>query len=116
MKLKNAAPKEEKPSVEDSTSTTSARNVLKTASASKRSSARSPSKTALLIDALGVPDGATIEQLCKVVGWQSHSVRAALTGLKKKGIVITRTKTDGKSVYAIASAPEPDASSPEVTA
>ena len=63
---------------------------------------RAPSKTDLLTNALSQPGGATIEQLCSVTGWQSHSVRAAVSGFKKQGIEITRAKTDGKSVYAVA--------------
>jgi len=33
------------------------------------------------------PSGATVEALCKTTGWQAHSVRAALTGLRKAGHV-----------------------------
>lgn len=40
-------------------------------------------------------NGATIQDLQKATGWQSHSVRAALTGLRKKGHEIVRTKNDG---------------------
>ncbi len=36
--------------------------------------------------------GATVEQLQKATGWQPHSVRAALTGLRKKGHDIRREK------------------------
>ena len=42
------------------------------------------------------PSGVTIEALCKVTGWQAHSVRAALTGLRKSGHVIERNGGDGK--------------------
>jgi hypothetical protein len=45
------------------------------------------------------PGGAGIEELQKVTGWQPHSVRAALTGLRKRGIEITRAKEDGATVY-----------------
>ena len=49
------------------------------------------------------PKGATITQLQKATGWQSHSVRAALTGLRKKDHDIKRGKNDkGVSVYCIA--------------
>ncbi|WP_145975745.1 DUF3489 domain-containing protein, partial [Ruegeria atlantica] len=36
------------------------------------------------------PSGASLEALCKTTGWQSHSVRAALSGLRKKGVTIER--------------------------
>jgi len=42
--------------------------------------------------------------LCKTTGWQAHSVRAALTGLRKVGHVIKRTDDErkaGKTVYRI---------------
>ena len=50
------------------------------------------------------PSGATVEALCKATGWQAHSVRAALTGLRKTGHVIERTDDErktGKTVYRI---------------
>jgi hypothetical protein len=37
-------------------------------------------------------EGATIADLQKVTGWQSHSVRAALTGIRKRGVEIARSK------------------------
>ncbi|WP_271950130.1 DUF3489 domain-containing protein [Ruegeria faecimaris] len=30
------------------------------------------------------PSGTSLEALCKATGWQPHSVRAALSGLRKK--------------------------------
>ncbi|MCC0025186.1 MAG: DUF3489 domain-containing protein [Hyphomicrobiaceae bacterium] len=82
-----------------------ARTTSNAPSIKEDSKSRPPSKNSLLIVALGKKGGATIEDLCTVSGWQSHSVRAAMTGLKKKGYVISRTRTDGKSVYAITAAP-----------
>ncbi len=46
---------------------------------------------------LGHKNGATLPALEKATGWQPHSVRAALTGLRKKGHAIERSK-DGKGV------------------
>ena len=34
--------------------------------------------------------GATLDEMIKATGWQGHTVRAALTGLKKKGYTIER--------------------------
>lgn len=55
------------------------------------------------------PKGATIAALCKTTGWQAHSVRAALTGLRKAGHHIEREDGgDAKgqtSVYRITNAP-----------
>ena len=35
--------------------------------------------------------GARLDAICKATGWQPHSVRAALSGLRKAGHVIERT-------------------------
>lgn len=49
------------------------------------------------------PNGASLDAICKATGWQPHSARAALSGLRKAGIVIERSSLDGKqgSVYRI---------------
>jgi hypothetical protein len=45
--------------------------------------------------------GATLAELCAATGWQAHSVRGAISGaLKKRGLEITSTKTDGERRYA----------------
>jgi len=46
-------------------------------------------------------EGATLDQLVKATGWQKHTVRASLTGLKKKGHAIERSAFEGSSRYAI---------------
>ncbi len=44
--------------------------------------------------------GATLAQLEKATGWKPHSVRAALTGIRKKGTEIVRQKNASDiSVY-----------------
>jgi hypothetical protein len=53
--------------------------------------------------------GARLDAICKATGWQPHSVRAALSGLRKAGFVIERTPDDkktGASVYHIIPASE----------
>lgn len=60
-------------------------------------------KTDAVLRLLRRPSGATIAQLQKITGWQPHSVRAALTGLRKKGHDIQRDKNaKGVTVYRIA--------------
>ena len=62
-----------------------------------------PTKIETIIKLLRRPNGASIAQLQKTAGWQSHSVRAALTGLRKKGHTIERGKdTKGVTCYSIA--------------
>ena len=60
-------------------------------------------KTDAVIRLLRRSNGATIAQIQKVTGWKPHSVRAALTGLRKKGHDIQRDKNvKGVTVYRIA--------------
>jgi hypothetical protein len=61
---------------------------------------RRATKQAALIAMLERPKGATVAQMCAKTGWQPHSVRAALTGLRKRGLAVTRTKTEaGTTMY-----------------
>ncbi len=54
---------------------------------------------------MGTPAGASIAAMGTKTGWQPHSVRAALTGLRKRGFAITRERSDaGVTVYRIAEA------------
>lgn len=47
-------------------------------------------------------NGATLDDLVGATDWLPHTARAAMTGLKKKGHTIERTKVDGVSRYSIA--------------
>jgi hypothetical protein len=64
-------------------------------------------KLGLLIACLTDPDGARLEDLCQVTGWQAHSVRGAIAGtLKQKGFVIVSEKAGtGPRRYAIKARP-----------
>jgi len=52
---------------------------------------RPHSKIARLVALMGEGSGASLEEMREATGWQAHSVRAALTGLRKRGVVITRS-------------------------
>lgn len=52
-------------------------------------------KTAAVLAMLKRPDGATVDQLVAATGWLPHTIRAALTGLKKKGQVVISDKPAG---------------------
>ncbi len=66
------------------------------------STERTPSKASIVEAMLTKAPGATIADMNAVTGWQPHSCRAFLTGLRKKGKVIERTKRkDGDSYYRI---------------
>lgn len=51
---------------------------------------KTQTKSAKVIASLSRTKGATLEEICKTTNWQQHSVRAFLTGLRKKGYVLTR--------------------------
>jgi len=64
-----------------------------------------PAKTTKIdavIQLLRRPSGATIAQLQKATIWKPHSIRAALTGLRKKSHNVQRDKNaKGVTVYRI---------------
>lgn len=60
-------------------------------------------KSDLVIALLQRPGGATLDELVTATGWLSHTTRAALTGLKKKGHQLTNEKADGVRRYRIES-------------
>jgi Protein of unknown function (DUF3489) len=71
----------------------------------KRSPAASgrSSKKGAIVALLERPDGAAISDLTKATGWQVHSVRAALTGLRNEGKEVLREKdTAGVTHYRLA--------------
>jgi hypothetical protein len=74
------------------------------ASGAGRKRANRPTKQAQLIGLLRRPEGATLEQISKALGWQRHSVRGAMATLKtKQAASITSEKSaDGPRVYRMA--------------
>jgi hypothetical protein len=76
----------------------------------KERKARAPrenTKQSQLITALQAPGGATIDELKERFGWQPHTVRAAITGLSKKGLTAkpTSEKVEGRGrVYRLEAA------------
>ena len=66
-------------------------------------SPRAGSKQALVIDMLSAKTGATLDALVDATGWLPHTTRAALTGLRKRGYTVERSRAEGKtSIYRIA--------------
>ena len=79
------------------------------ASASKGSVARvHDSKQAQLIARLRILPGATISQLMALTGWQTHTVRGAISGVlrKRMGLNVLSANKDGSGerLYCIAKA------------
>lgn len=69
-----------------------------------------PSKASIIEQLLAKAAGASIAEIGAATGWQVHSCRAFLTGLKKKGRVIERSKRkDGTTSYRIIKPGKPKA-------
>ena len=64
----------------------------------------SGSKTAAVIALLSRDGGATSAELISATGWLPHTMRAALTGLRKKGRTIERGKRGTETCYKITAA------------
>jgi hypothetical protein len=68
--------------------------------------ARQNTKTAIVLDLLKRPGGASAKELREATGWQPHSVRGFLSGTvgRKMGLAVASTKgEDGERSYAIKS-------------
>jgi Protein of unknown function (DUF3489) len=68
-------------------------------------SPRAGTKQALVTTMLYAKGGATLGALVDATGWLPHTTRAALTGLRKRGFAIERTREQGSvAIYRIVSA------------
>jgi len=70
---------------------------------------RPHTKAERLLELLRTGTGASLEEMTDALGWQAHTVRAAMTGLRKKGHTITRHVEGNTTVWRIAAA-EPEVS------
>jgi hypothetical protein len=65
---------------------------------------RAGSKQAKIVDLMKRAKGATLDELVEATDWLPHTMRAALTGLRKRGLGVERVKDEGRaSVYRIKS-------------
>jgi predicted ArsR family transcriptional regulator len=70
------------------------------ATPTSRGKNRGRTKQARILALLRRQTGASIQTLTKETGWQPHSVRAALTGLRNRGLAINRSKdASGITIY-----------------
>jgi Protein of unknown function (DUF3489) len=83
---------------------TAAGNSRDRASPTGARAPRTGSKLAHVLASLSAKDGATIGELMTATAWLEHTTRAALTGLRHRGYVLslTRRERGGASVYRIA--------------
>ena len=63
-----------------------------------------PTKQSQIIDLLRSDGGVPLASIVAATGWQAHTARAALSGLRKQGHAIERCKIEGETRYAINSA------------
>ena len=60
------------------------------------------SKISIVLSLMQRENGATLAEMMKATDWLAHTTRAALTGLKKRGHVLTKDKRDGVTCYRAA--------------
>ena len=64
-----------------------------------------PTKHHQIVDLLLREGGATLEEMSTLANGLTHSTRAFLTGLKKRGYEVDSDKVDGVRSYRITKAP-----------
>ena len=62
---------------------------------------KASTKAAMVARILSREKGATLAEMSKATGWQLHSCRAFLTGLRKKGRIVKEERSDGKVAYRV---------------
>jgi hypothetical protein len=57
-------------------------------------------KPDIILDMLCRAKGASIKQLQEATGWQPHSIRAVISGFRKKAVTVSRSQAkDGTTLY-----------------
>ena len=107
MRASKPAAKAKRKSVTQKRLSPSARSPVsaRTGTSEKRTTndKRGTSKKAAIEALVRRSEGAAIAELMAATGWQEHSIRAALTGLRKAGYLIARERPDdGATRYRIA--------------
>jgi hypothetical protein len=82
----------------------SAATGLVTAAARIDRSPRVGSKQALLCELMRGEGGASLHELTAATAWQPHTVRAAIAGLRKRGLEVAKEKVDGLTRYRLPAA------------
>lgn len=62
---------------------------------------RTTTKSELVLSLLRRGEGATLAELIEATGWLPHTTRAALTGVRKKGHAIEKSKRGEETCYRI---------------
>jgi hypothetical protein len=78
-----------------------AREPNTTAEDSSSTAPAAPSKISVVLELLRREQGATLAELVDDTGWLPHTTRAALTGLRKKGHNLEKSKRGDVTCYRI---------------
>ena len=62
---------------------------------------RPTTKSELVLSLLQRSEGATLAELIEATGWLPHTTRAALTGVRKKGHAVEKSKRGKETCYRI---------------
>jgi len=62
---------------------------------------REHSKAERLVHLLRTGTGASLDDMIEATGWQAHTVRAAVTGLRKRGYEIQRHVEGSVTVWSL---------------
>lgn len=80
-------------------------------------------KSAIVTRMLSREKGASLTEMARATGWKDHSVRAFLTGIRKKQTLIKEERSDGVTTYRLvagevakpASAKQPETAASEAS-
>jgi hypothetical protein len=72
--------------------------------ASNRTTHRPGPKSQRLLELLKTGTGASLDDMVEATGWQAHTVRAAMTGLRKRGHAINRHVEGNTTVWSVSEA------------
>jgi predicted ArsR family transcriptional regulator len=75
--------------------------AVKSADTPSAEASRMPRKSERLVAMLQAPEGVSVEELSNTFGWLPHTARAALSGLRKKGLPVIRARHGSVTVYRI---------------
>ncbi len=74
-----------------------------------------PSKSAIVTKLLAREKGASMAEMAKATGWKDHSIRAFLTGVRKKQALVKEERSDGVTSYRLIELITPDSAAAELT-
>jgi biotin operon repressor len=67
---------------------------------------RQGTKSQRLLTMLQTGTGASLDEMTEATGWQAHTVRAAMTGFRKRGFTVERHVEGNTTVWSVQAAGE----------